>query len=328
MTVINGVEIDDIAYLPDDIHEALKQNTPISSVLHLIASVSNPCNYARRYKLAAEFMERMKTYEPNAKLYFVEVAYGEQPFVLTSEKNPQHLQIRTDSPALWLKECCWNAGIRKLLPNDWKAVACIDADIIFESTNWISDTLKVLNGCRDVVQLFSHACDLGPSGEEMAIYPSFGYSYTKHMKYNPSKFHPGYCIGFTRNAFEQMGGLYDLSILGSGDHNLCFALVQRADASLNSGVHPEYRRSLKAFEARCVGLSFGYIPGVIRHNYHGSKQNRRYNSRWRILVKYYYQPTLHITRDEYGLLTPSVECPPGLIEEIAQYFAERKEDDV
>jgi hypothetical protein len=270
----------------------------------------------------------MQTYEPHAILYFVEVAYGEQPFVLTSEKNPRHLQIRTNSPALWLKECCWNAGIRKLLPDGWKAVACLDADIEFENPTWISDTLKVLNGCRDVVQLFSHASDLGQNGEEMTIHSSFGYSYTKKLKYSPSKFHPGYTVAFTRNAFEQMGGLYDMSILGSGDHNLCFALVQRAAASLNACVHADYLRSLKSFEARCVGLSFGYVPGVIRHNYHGAKENRKYNSRWRILVRYYYQPSLHIKRDEYGLLTPSVDCPPGLLDEIEQYFVERKEDDV
>jgi hypothetical protein len=70
----------------------------------------------------------------------------------------------------------------------------------------------------------------------------------------------------------------------------------------------------------------GYVPGVIRHYFHGSKQNRKYMERWQILVKHQYDPYKHTTYD-HGLLIPSKECPPELLKDILQYFRERNEDE-
>lgn len=43
-----------------------------------------------------------------------------------------------------------NLGVRYLLPEKWKAFAWIDADIEFENSTWAVDTLKILNGSRDI----------------------------------------------------------------------------------------------------------------------------------------------------------------------------------
>ena len=59
MTVINNIEIDTIEYKPNEIKEAIINNNPIESKLHVIIVVSNPCLYARRYILAKEFIKRM-----------------------------------------------------------------------------------------------------------------------------------------------------------------------------------------------------------------------------------------------------------------------------
>ena len=59
MTVINNIEIDTIEYKPNEIREAILNNDPIDSTLHVIIVVSNPCLYARRYVLAKEFIKRM-----------------------------------------------------------------------------------------------------------------------------------------------------------------------------------------------------------------------------------------------------------------------------
>ena len=71
----------------------------------------------------------------------------------------------------------------------------------------------------------------------------------------------------------------------------------------------------------------GYCPGVIRHFFHGSKKNRKYRERWQILVKYHYDPFIHMMKDENGVIIPTPECPIGLLNEILQYFCERKEDE-
>jgi hypothetical protein len=149
MTIINGIEIDTLQVSFDEIRNAILNNEPLDTTLHVIAVISNPCQFARRYILAREFVKRMEN-EQNIRLYFVELAYGDQQFYLTEKHNPRHLQLRATTP-LWHKENMINLGVKKLLPVGWKAFAWIDADIEFESITWASDTLKVLNGCRDVV---------------------------------------------------------------------------------------------------------------------------------------------------------------------------------
>jgi hypothetical protein len=90
-------------------------------------------------------------------LYIVELAYGNQSFQVTKSNNTRHLQIRTNTAPLWHKENMINMAVQHLLPDSWKAFAWIDADIEFDSSSWALDTLKILNGSKDIVQLFSHA---------------------------------------------------------------------------------------------------------------------------------------------------------------------------
>ena len=62
MTVVNGVEIDCINYKLNTLKLAIANNDPIEEKLNVIAVVSNPCLYARRYKLFNEFIKRLKQY--------------------------------------------------------------------------------------------------------------------------------------------------------------------------------------------------------------------------------------------------------------------------
>lgn len=327
MTIINGIEID-IVYKPmDDIRQAIMNNDPIDDTLHVIAVTSNPCQFARRYILAREFLSRMEQ-EANVKVYVVELAYRDQQFYVTDKKNPRHLQIRGTVP-LWHKENMINIGV-KLLPSNWKAMAWIDADVEFENVNWAMDTLKVLNGCRDVVQLFSHAVDMNKHMEAMSIFPSFGFQYSKKSRYGGTginMWHPGYAWACTKKAYDRMGGLYEYSILGSGDHNMSFSFIGQPDKSLNVDTTNAYKESLRLFQKRAAQLRLGYVPGVIRHHFHGAKKNRKYHERWQILVDNAYNPFIHITKNRDGLLVPTELCPQKMLDEILAYFAERNEDE-
>jgi len=327
MTIINGIEID-IVYKPmDDIRQAIMNNDPIDDTLHVIAVTSNPCQFARRYILAREFLSRMEQ-EANVKVYVVELAYGDQQFYVTDKKNPRHLQIRGTIP-LWHKENMINIGV-KLLPSNWKAMAWIDADVEFENVNWAMDTLKVLNGCRDVIQLFSHAVDMNKHMEAMSIFPSFGFQYSKKSRYGGTginMWHPGYAWACTKKAYDRMGGLYEYSILGSGDHNMSFSFIGQPDKSLNVDTTNAYNESLRLFQKRAAQLRLGYVPGVIRHHFHGAKKNRKYHERWQILVDNAYNPFIHITKNRDGLLVPTELCPQKMLDEILAYFAERNEDE-
>ena len=328
MTIINGIEIDNIEYQTDSIRSAILNNTPIDTVLHVVTVLSNPCQYARRYILAREFIQRMLN-EENIVLYVVELAYGNDGFHVTDKKNKRHLQLCGDIP-LWHKENMINIGVKKLLPKGWKAMAWIDADVEFENSSWALDTLKVLNGCKDIVQPFSHAIDMDKEKNAMSIFPSFGFQYTKRAKYGGlgiNMWHPGFAWACTRVAYEKMGGLYEMSILGSGDHNMSLSFIKRGIHSLNEDTTQGYKDSVEEFEQRVKNLRIGYCPGLIRHYFHGSKKNRKYMERWKLLVEHDYDPYKHITKNKDGLLIPTESCPAGLLSDIMLYFSERNEDE-
>ena len=328
MTVINGIEIDFTNVPLDETKIAILNNEPIEPKLHVIAVISNPCQFARRFILAREFAKRMER-EHNIILYFVELAYGNDDFQVTDPKNKRHLQLRGKIP-LWHKENMINIGVKKLLPPTWKAFAWIDADIEFDSASWALDTLKVLNGYKDIVQIFSHCVDMDKRQNAMGIMPSFGFQYVKNRPYGGNginMWHPGYAWACTRRAYETMGGLYDLSILGAGDHNMSFSFLGKGMDSVNAEATDDYKDSIKTFEDGAKTLRLGYVPGVIRHHFHGLKKNRKYMERWHILVDNAYSPKDHITKNKDGLLVPTAACPQKILDDILKYFKERNEDE-
>jgi len=328
MTIINGIEIDVINYKVNDIKYAIQNNDPIEEKLHVIIVVSNPCLYATRYILLQDFVKRIEEEEENVNLYVVEMIYPGQKFIVTDSKNKRHLQLRTETP-IWHKENMINLGVKYLLPKTYKAFAWIDADVEFESTTWALDTLKVLNGSKDVVQLFSHCVDMDLDETNLNIFNGFGYSYSKGKKYTgkgKDYWHPGYAWAMTRRAYEKVGGIYDKGVLGSGDCIMAMGFINQAASLHNAEYHEDYPASMMDFQQAAGKLRLGYVPGVIRHHYHGTKQNRQYTERWKILMKHQYSPQIHLTYNEQGILVPTAAFPEEFKEDIMNYFRERKED--
>ena len=223
-----------------------------------------------------------------------------------------------------------NLGVKYLLPSDYKAFAWIDADIEFESVTWSTDALKILNGSKDIIQLFSHSLDMNAKEQTMNMRSCAGYQYSKGNKYYSSGndyWHPGYAWAMTRRAYEKIGGLYEFGILGSGDFIMLMSLLNKGEVSVNSNNSEDYKKTILDFQKKISSLRLGYVPGVIRHYFHGSKKNRKYTERWKILVEHNYQPTTYITKDKKGILIPTSEFPEQLVKDIYQYFLERNEDE-
>ena len=329
MTVINGIEIDDIDYKVNEIKYAIKNNEPIEEKLNVIAVISNPCLYAKRYILLKEFVKRIEEEEENVNLFIVELVYGSQKFMVTDKNNKNHLQIKTEIP-IWHKENMINLGVKYLLPKNYKAFAWIDADIEFENNTWALDTLKILNGCKDVVQLFSHAIDMSKEKNNLNIFNSFGYSFNKQKVYitkGNDYWHPGFAWAITRKAYEQIGGLYDKGVLGSGDNVMAMSFIKKCESFLNKEYSHEYNQSMLDYQLKASKLRLGYTPGIIRHHYHGTKENRQYTERWKILMKHKYSPIYHLMYDDTGILIPTTNFTDEFKEDILNYFKERKEDD-
>ena len=101
--------------------------------LNVVACISTPCAYKRRYDLARAFFQRMRATEGAlVRLFVVELCYGTQEFQVTTATDPTHLQVRANAgEVLWHKEILLNMGVASLLPSDWQSFAWIDADVEF-----------------------------------------------------------------------------------------------------------------------------------------------------------------------------------------------------
>ena len=199
------------------------------------------------------------------------------------------------------------AVIKYLLPKDWKAVAWIDADVEFESAHWASDTLKILNGGKDFIQLFTHAIDMSYTKQIMNTFTGFGYQYSKNFKkgQGANYWHPGFAWACNRTAYEKIGGILELGIMGSGDNIMCHTFIKKAPESLKTGMSPGYVEFVTELQERFDGVRLGYVPGNIRHYFHGKKENRNYYGREDILIKYQFDPYTFMTVDSKGLIIPT-----------------------
>lgn len=322
----NQKENFEIKSLNNFLLNALNKNTIIDDTLHIITVISNICEFKRRWELMNKFIERTEKI-PNIKLYVVELTYGDQDFYITSPNNPNHLQLRTKY-ALWHKENMINLGIKKLLPEDWKAVAWIDGDIEFENPNWVIDTLKVLTEF-DVVQLFTTCFDLDEKEIPMSIWQSFGYKYCHGEKFEYKRginyWHTGYAWACTREYYNKIGGLFDKAILGSGDYIMCQGYFGKP--AFGNKILTNFKSVVENYISNLKDIKIGYIPTNIKHYFHGSKANRKYVERNEILIKYNYDPNLHIKYDEQGVIIPTPDMPQEFIIDIYNYFAERNEDE-
>ncbi len=299
----------------------------MEDILHVVVVISNPAEYARRAHLFEEFVARYEN-NPYIELHTMELQYGRKPFG-TSAKY----KLRTDYE-LWHKENLINLTVQKL-PDDWRYMAWIDADIEFHNQNWAHDTLKALQHYR-IVQLFSHAIDLGPNDEAFGRYTGFGYDFCQGRDFTRCKLnyqnhgHTGYAWAITRSAYNGLGRLLEFAILGSGDAHIAHCLVGCAERSINPCVHEDYKKMLNAYQDRCqetIKKNIGYVKGTILHHWHGKKRDRRYVSRWKILVEHQFSPITDIDKDWRGLWKIT-ENKPDLCNAIRIYFRTRNEDSV
>jgi hypothetical protein len=303
---------------------------------HIVTMISNPARYESRYELFFPFQEHILQTTPN--FWVCELQTGDRPFVVTDASNPRHLQVRSVEE-LWHKENCLNLIMRKMAIQcpDWKYVGWVDADIQFLRPDWFSEMIHQLQ-IYHVIQMFETATDLGPTGQAINIHKSFMANYLDkgaphagdlpddeewYMQHG----HPGYAWAATRTAINTMGGLYDRSILGSGDRNMAYALIGRVEQSYNENIAESYKRDLKDYERECLILNMdvGVMEGNILHAYHGPKQLRGYKSRWEILVHNEYDPDRDIKEDAQGLYQLT-NRKPRLRDDIRRYFRERDED--
>jgi len=334
------------------------QNWSHDETLYVATMYSNPLRWYTRRVLLNDFRRHMAE-SPNVKLHVGELAYGDRPFEVTCPDNPCDLQLRTQDE-LWHKENVLNCVIRRF-PAGWKYGAIIDGDFVMTRRDWALEAIHQLQH-HAFVQLFSSYCDLDAEHRPFRLMSSFAYNYVHNRdamsawrKADPDTVmrashtsgdtgpvkpsarrrwptSPGATGGawaFTRQAFDTVGSLLDTSILGSGDWHMAFGLAGMINHAAEAmHCNQRYVSSITRWQERAQQLkgNIGYIQNHAVHHFHGSKVNRFYGDRWRVLLDNDYDPSTDVCADWQGVLRLTGN-KPQFRDQIRAYFRARNEDD-
>lgn len=311
--------------------------------LHVLAVVSNPCQYKTRYLNYEIFAEDITA--KGATLWTIELQVGARDHKITKCGNRYHIQIWTSSlpGEIWHKENLMNLWFPFLsVANpDWRYAMTVDAD-----TKWQPGALeRVVERLQhyDIVQCWSHLVNLGPDGhcDGTNIATSYMYNYDRGVQViNKSEYQrggaPGLAWAGRREAFNKIGTMLggpfiDHGILGAGDRYFAASLVGEADTAMDPLFSANYRKWIKIYEATAVRelkRNIGYVPNTVMHLYHGKYVDRQYESRGEILIRHRFDPETDIKRDVSGVLMFNLWEPRvhRLRDDCRKYFQKRKED--
>lgn len=306
------------------------------SPLVAVCTLFNPRRFESRIRLHREFTEYVAMF--GVRLITVEIAFGERPFEV--DPGPDVIQLRTNDE-LWHKERAINIGMKHAIKTDpgVKYLAWIDADVAFSNQLWAIDTVHALQH-YDVVQMFGQAAHLNPAREVLWTCPSaFKVFLNKGYHQNPpihnryiAHGHPGLAWACTRVAWENLEGLLDTCVSGSGDTLMAWALRGRWNGYLPPApLSRGYIENLKRWARRCdlhIRQNVGYVPGTCLHFWHGRSEKRGYSKRWEIVSFHNFDPDQDLVVDTNGLYMWRQGHKPHLKHDLRLSASERNEDSI
>ncbi len=314
-----------------------------ASDLHVVSVINNPRRWRSRVRLLREFIEHMR--EQGVSLTLVDHAFGERDHNIDPDdpvlNGVRHVRVRGGaSQEIWIKEALVRVGVRHL-PDDWRYLAWVDADVRFERRDMALETLHMLQH-HQVGQPWSHSVDLGPDRSPMAnewgnavdrsfsaawvagdvdtVSQAYGFvpgreqsrALLQNRDADPRQ-HYGFAWSARREAYEGVGGLPDWMITGAADYHMACAFAGKLGPSDNYRT-PGCERRLRDLAERCdrhVRQDIGVVPGLLMHGWHGSKQKRFYLSREEIVRESGFDPDLDLTWDWQGI--PSLSSDNRLL---------------
>lgn len=315
-------------------HSLRSKNT-----LYVVGVISNPARFHSRYRLARQWITKMAA-TPNVHLTVVETAFGDRHCELReicAALGADYIPLRTRSE-IWIKENMINIGVRHaIIKHDAKYLAWVDADVEFRNDHWAQEALHQLQH-YPVIQPWQSAVNLGPTGNITKTMDSVGYrihqgvSPFKDGKYTGDPYifgHCGYAWACTRAFWENVCGLIDFAILGSGDHHMALGCRGIYSHSIHSAMKGPFMDLCHAWQTRAMQITHGIVGfcnGRLEHNFHGPMRKRDYVGRWNILIKHNFNPVVDLRHDDQGLI--QLVGKPGLEHDIRLYNRNRSEDSI
>ena len=265
-------------------------------------------------------------------LIVVECAFGDDPWIL--DPSAEVMRLRT-STALWQKERLINCGLDRV-PDRCTKVAWIDADVLFEDSDWATKASDLLDDLA-VVQLADRFVRLPRGCQAYAgvgeVWESFGAVYTEH----PNAMllgdygihgHTGFGWAARRSVLDQIG-LYDACIAGGGDHVMAHAFCGDWESHcLTRMMGPDslWYQSAVTWASQLYPLvraRLGVVSGAALHLWHGDISSRRHMLRYEALRNVRFDPRRDLERDESGCWKWATH-KPSLHAAVEHYLADRR----
>ena len=270
----------------------------------IISCYFNPTGSKYRKKVFDQYYETIKHLDHR----IIECIIGDGPSELTQVKNLEI--VRTDH-VLWHKESLLNKLIFSL-PEKYKYVFWIDADVIFSNKNWLVDGCKELETYQ-VVQPFEYCVHLDKdqvepdSGTRLflenefawtspkqaskyKIWRSFGANVITNPQYARNNDydihgHVGFAWGARLDYLKSIGGLFDKALVGGADHIMAHAFIGQIPCECITKSFGDLREiedwSKSAFYNTGGSILSGisYAQGNLYHLWHGDIEKRQYLKR-------------------------------------------------
>jgi hypothetical protein len=299
-----------------------------------VTTCFNPAGYDNKYDHLQRFAAAIRG--QGLKLLVVELALCGQPFRLKDDVADRVIRLTSDT-ILWHKERLLNIAIQAL-PPECDKVAWVDADLLFENSDWIAQTAGLLEQYM-LVQTFQYYCPLPrsmheppPPSEPLASVPSLVHARQTGDETYAATALPGGAWAARRSLLEKHG-IYDRFVLGGGDAAVGWAMYGLTDQWLNQGwfrllLSTPLADDLRAWSAGLsadVQGSVAFTPGRIFHLWHGDAKQRRYVLRFMTLRDTGFDPGLDIATDAQQCWRWNSD-KPELHRKVEEYFRSRKEE--
>ncbi len=286
----------------------------------------NWCKYKNPEKNLKFFLKHMK--EQKIPVYGVELSLTDE-FVTKGIKNWKQIKVKNKN-ICFQKEACINL-IEKTLPQKYKKIAWVDADIEFKNPSWYYDTIYALKKYK-VVQMYSECIYYDQNQQVSKIIPSLMKNGKPISSEVFGKSAPGMAWAARRELWKN-GGLYPYNFIGGGDVVFSMTVLNlgitrwlekvMGISNINSNCvkFNTWKEKIVNYVARNVGC----INGQIVHNWHGDIENRAYNTRHEMYDKVNIDLEVIVNDDgilEFTSISKEIES------DILNYFKKRFEDGI
>jgi hypothetical protein len=266
----------------------------------------NPCGSKKLLMNYFYTVEKLKL--ARMPVFTLELCFGNPEI-----QNAIHL---TGKDALFHKEALCRL-LEQRVPLKYSKIMFMDCDLLFKNLNWYNETSQTLNSC-DAVQPFTMGEWLDPTNS-VVIQERTAVAAADMKDTFDSKFHPGFAWAFDRKWFKR-NGFFDLAITGSGD-----TLSAAAWLGVNfskSYLQPAYVQAFQDYRDKLEKPRLGSVKGKVQHLWHGTKANRKYMDRHKILQGIDDVRTILCTNKD-GVLELTDD---RVRKDLMTYFRERQDD--